>query len=250
MLGLKNTILGKDRAEPNTPKAEEVGKGNELAYTELCCCLDDNTLMPILYKALINFIYFTMILKHCFISEEKTHIVGLYMELTNIVKTGGEEIVDYLTPVEKLIAALSRAKEMLSDALLGTMVLKGLTDEYDPFRVHVTQMREALTFKEFKARLRSFECMLCHGNRPCEDKVMVTKHKNIQPNEEKKKKEGKYFNENCFLCVKNGYQARDYRYQKKKNQRNYKQPSIGTRDNSKTSTLTEFVSRWQSGTRS
>lgn len=40
----------------------------------------------------------------------------------------GEELADYLVHVEKTVAALNRAKESLSDALLVAMVLKGLTD--------------------------------------------------------------------------------------------------------------------------
>lgn len=80
-----------------------------------------------------------------------------------------EEVADYLARVEKIMAALKRAKGNLSDTLLVAMVLKGLTDEYNPFSVHVTQTREALTFTEFKSRLRSFECTLRYRSRPRED---------------------------------------------------------------------------------
>uniref|UniRef100_A0A1A8PPT4 Retrovirus-related Pol poly from transposon TNT 1-94 n=1 Tax=Nothobranchius rachovii TaxID=451742 RepID=A0A1A8PPT4_9TELE len=233
-LGLKDTILGKDRAAPNTPEAVEVGKRNELAYAELCCCLDDKTLMLILYEAPDNGEKSLEILRRHFESEEKPRIVGLYTELTNVVMAPGEELVDYLTRVEKIIAALNRAKETLSDALLVAMVLKGLTEEYDPFTVHVTQTRDSLTFNEFKARLRSFECTLRYRNRPRADEVMVTKHKNVQPKE--KIKQGKHFDGECFICEKVGHRARDCRLKKKSN---WKQSSTVTRDNSKASTVTE-----------
>lgn len=52
-----------------------------------------------------------------------------------MVMAPGEMLVDNLTRVEKITTALNRAKEMLSDALLVAMVLKGLTEEYDLFTV-------------------------------------------------------------------------------------------------------------------
>lgn len=128
----------------------------------------------------------------------------------------GEALADYLARVEKMVAALNRAKETLSDALLVAMVLKGLTDDYNPFSVHVTQTRETLTFNEFKARLRSFECMLHYCSRPRTDEVTTTNYKASKP---KFKEERKYFNGECFICEKMGHKAKDCRNKDKKTQR-------------------------------
>lgn len=166
-IGLKDAILGTELAAgANAQEVVEVGRKNELAYAELCGCLDDKTQTLILYEAPDDGKKSLEILRHQFESEEKPRIVGLYTELTNVLMADGEELADYLARVEKIVAALNRAKETLSDALLMAMVLKGLTDEYNPFSVHVTQTRESLTFTEFKARLRSFECTQRYRNRP------------------------------------------------------------------------------------
>lgn len=139
-----------------------------------------------------------------FESEEKPQIVGLYTDLTNVLMANGEELADYLARVEKLVVALQRAKENLSDALLVAMVLKGLTDEYKPFSVHVTQTREVLTFAEFKTRLRSFEYTLRYRSRPRPDEVMTAKSFKPKP------KDKKYvFDGECFICEKVGHKARD-----------------------------------------
>ncbi|XP_035993961.1 uncharacterized protein LOC118563431 [Fundulus heteroclitus] len=95
------------------------------------------------------------------------------------------------------------------------MVLKGLTDDYNPFSVHVTQTKETLTFNEFKARLRSFECTLRYRSRPRTDEVMTANYKASKP----KLKEKKYFNGECFICEKMGHKAKDCRNKEKKTQR-------------------------------
>ena len=149
--------------------------------------------------------------------KKKTRIVGLYSELTNMLMADGEELADYLARFEKIVVALNRAKETLSDALLVAMVLKGLTDEYNPFSVHLTQTKETLTFTEFKTRLRSFECTLRYCNKPRTDEVMMAKHKAPRPSY--KARDEKYFNGECFICEKVGHRARDCRSKEKKNLR-------------------------------
>lgn len=148
----------------------------------------------------------------------------------------GEELADYLTRVEKIVAALNRAKETLSDALLVAMVLKGLTDEYNPFSVHVTQTKEKLTFTDFKSRLRSFECTLRYRSRPRTDEVMNV---NYRSKPKFKDKEKKYFNGECFICEKVGHKARDCRYKDKKMQRSFPRAANSVQGSNKVATITD-----------
>ncbi|XP_078801721.1 uncharacterized protein LOC111947334 [Oryzias latipes] len=230
-LGLKEAIIGSQQAGAADPEA---GRKNELAYAELCGCLDDKTLMLILYEAPDDGKKSLEILRRHFESEEKPRIVGLYTELTNVLMADQEELADYLARVEKIVAALNRAKETLSDALLVAMVLKGLTDEYAPFSVHVTQTREVLTFSEFKARLRSFECSLRYRSRPRADEVMTVNYKAKQT---KPRNNEKYFNGECFICEKVGHKAKDCRSKAKKPQRNFR-PAY-TQNSNKMAILTD-----------
>lgn len=85
---------------------------NGLAYAELCGCLDDKMLMLILYEAPDDGKKSLEILRRHFESEEKTRI----------------ELADDLLRVEKIVAALNRAKETLSDSLLEAIVLNDSDD--------------------------------------------------------------------------------------------------------------------------
>lgn len=134
-----------------------MGRENELAYAELCSCLYDQTL---------TLIYSLEILRCDFESEEKPQIVRLYTELTNLLMTDGEQLADYLAHVEKIVAALNRTLRL-------AMMFKGLTDEYNPFSMHVTQTSEALIFAEFRTRLRCFECTLRYRSIPRSDEIMI-----------------------------------------------------------------------------
>ncbi|KAF7214567.1 putative LOC107376767-like protein [Nothobranchius furzeri] len=214
-IGLKEVILGRQLATGanDAQEAAEFGRKNELAYAELCGCLDDKTPTLILYEAPDDGKKSLEILRHHFESEEKPQIFGLYTELNNVQMANGEELADYLARVEKIVDALNRAKETLSDALLVAMVLKGLTHEYDLFSVHATQTRETLTFAEFKARLRSFECTLRYRGKPRSDEVMAASYKTSKP---KFTKEKRYFYGECVICEKMGHKARDCRDKNKK----------------------------------
>lgn len=98
--------------------------------------------------------------------------------------------------------------------LLVAMVLKGLTDDYNPFSAHVTQTREKLPFTEFKTQLRLFECTLRYQNKTQSDEVMTTKYKVSRPKHNAK--EERYFNRELLICEKVGQKARDCRNKDKK----------------------------------
>lgn len=69
----------------NTQEAVEMGRKNELAYTEMCGCLDDKMLTLIQYEAPDDGKKSLEILRCHLESEEKSCIVGLYTELTNVL---------------------------------------------------------------------------------------------------------------------------------------------------------------------
>ena len=59
---------------------------------------------------------------------------------------------------------MQEADEVISNALLIAMVLKGLTSDYDTFTTVITQRKKQITFVEFKGRLQSHkERAKAHG---------------------------------------------------------------------------------------
>ncbi|CAB3995742.1 myosin heavy fast skeletal muscle [Paramuricea clavata] len=90
---------------------------------------------------------------------------------------------------------LRNAEEAISDALLITMVLKGLPREYDTFATIVVQREKQMTFAEFKSTLRSHEeSAKTHGGKAASvgENIMLTKQK---------------FDGNCFKCGRKGHKS-------------------------------------------
>ena len=77
--------------------------------------------------------------------------------MTSLVKIPSESVTDYVIRAENFATGLRNAGEEVSDGLLVSMVLKGLTSEYKPFEVVVTQSEKDMTLLEFKVALRNFE---------------------------------------------------------------------------------------------
>ncbi len=84
----------------------------------------------------------------------KPRIITLYTELTSLKKQENETIVDCVIRAERSATALREADEVISDALLIAMVLKGLPSEYNTFATVVVQREKQMNFAEFKSALR------------------------------------------------------------------------------------------------
>ena len=64
-----------------------------------------------------------------------------------------ESVAGYIIRAEKIITALQRAKEKLSDSILIAMLLKGLPEKINPFSIYVNTSNEDM----FKVALKQFE---------------------------------------------------------------------------------------------
>ena len=97
------------------------------------------------------------ILKDYHAGCSKPRIVILYNELTTLQKLSSESITDYIIRAETSATALRSADEIVSDALLVAIVLKGLPNECKSFIAVVTQPGTVHCLQNFKQALRSFE---------------------------------------------------------------------------------------------
>ena len=96
---------------------------------------------------------------------------------------------------EKSATALRDAEEVISDALLIAMVLKGLPTEYNTFATVIVQREKQMTFAEFKSALRSHEesaKTLDAKTANANENVMFAKQK---------------FDGNCFKCGRKGHKS-------------------------------------------
>lgn len=78
-------------------------------------------------------------------------------------------VTDYIIRAETMFTSLRAADEHISDGLQIAMVVKGLRDSYKPFVVHITQANDAVTFSEFKTKLRSYESTERYGRSDAND---------------------------------------------------------------------------------
>ena len=90
---------------------------------------------------------------------------------------------------------LRDAEEVISDALLIAMVLKGLPTEYNTCATVIVQREKQMTFAEFKSALRSHEesaKTLDAKTANANENVMFAKQK---------------FDGNCFKCGRKGHKS-------------------------------------------
>lgn len=69
----------------------------------------------------------------------KPSIISLYTELTSFQKSGCESVTKCVIWAETAITALRKAGEILSDALLVAVVVKGLQEFFRAFAIPFTQ---------------------------------------------------------------------------------------------------------------
>ena len=157
-LDLKRTITSESlTSEAGEDEVEEDRQKNEKAYAELIQFLDDKSLSLIIRDAADNGREALKILRNEYASHSKPKIVSLYTQLTMIEMAENESVTSYIIIAEKIITALQRAKEKLSDSLLIAMLLKGLPEEFKPFSIYVNTSAEDMSLGQFKVALKQFE---------------------------------------------------------------------------------------------
>ncbi|KAJ8043989.1 hypothetical protein HOLleu_11322 [Holothuria leucospilota] len=93
---------------------------------------------------------------HCQ-GNTKPKAISLYMQLINIQMKKNENVTSYRIRAEKIIGALGRAKEVPSEKLLISILLKVLPPKYRQFSIHVTQSSEDVSLSKFKVASKGFE---------------------------------------------------------------------------------------------
>ncbi|KAJ8049325.1 hypothetical protein HOLleu_02025 [Holothuria leucospilota] len=72
-----------------------------------------------------------------------------------------ENVTSYIIRAEKIIGPLERAKEVPSEKLLISILLKGLPPTYRQFSIHVPQSSEDISLSKFTVALKGFEETEC-----------------------------------------------------------------------------------------
>ena len=136
------------------------------------------------------------ILRQHYQGKGKPRVIALYTELTSLKKRENESVVDYMLRAEKSATGQLRdAEEVISDAILIAMVLKGLPSEYNTFATVIVQREKQMTFAEFKSALRSHEEST---------KALDTKTANANENVMFAKQR---IGGNCFKCGRKGHKS-------------------------------------------
>mgnify|MGYP002803371089 CR=1 FL=1 len=171
-------------SEKDPPDAERQAD----AFAVLVQCLDDRSLSLVIRDARDDGRKALEILRQHYQGKGKPRVIALYTELTSLKKRENEPVVDYMLRAEKSATALRDAEEVISEALLIAMVLKGLPSEYNTFSTVIVQREKQMTFAEFKSALRSHEESA---------KTLDTKTANANENVMFAKQK---FDGNCFKC--------------------------------------------------
>ena len=165
------------------------------AFAELVQCLDYRSLSLVIRDARDDGRKALEILRQHYQGKGKPRVIALYTELTSLMKKQNESVVDYMLRAEKSATALRDAEEVISDALLIAMVLKGLPTEHNTFATVIVQREKQMTFAEFKSALRSHEesaKTLDAKTANANENVMFAKQK---------------FDGNCFKCGRKGHKS-------------------------------------------
>ena len=125
--GLKETILPSSTTVDSTK--------NEKAYAELVMLLDEKSLYMIMTDAIDDDRKALEILRDHYKGTGKPRILTLYNNLCNVKYIPDQGLTEYISRAERLASSQKNANETVSDSLLISMVLKGLTVSYNSFIV-------------------------------------------------------------------------------------------------------------------
>ena len=179
-------------------------------------CLDDRSLSLIIREAKDDGRKALKVLREHYQGNGKPRVIALYTELTSLRKGENETTTDYIIRAETAATALKTVKEVISDGLLISMVLKGLPRNYKTFSTVVIQREKQMTFSEFKTALRNYEekekSYNSHDN---QDNVMFSKQR---------------FTGKCFKCDKQGHKSTECRMKTEKWCVKYRSKTHNTKD--------------------
>ena len=146
-------VAVKQEGERDPPDADK----NAKVFAELVQCLDDRSLSLVIREANNDGRKALAVHREQYQSKGKPRIIALYTEPTSLQMKTDETSTDYILRAEKAAASLKATGEVISDGLLVSMALKGLSEVYKTFSTVISQRDPQVTFSEFKIPLRNFE---------------------------------------------------------------------------------------------
>ena len=187
----------------NQPSAEK----NEQAFAELIQFLDERSFSLVMRDARDDGREVFRILREHYARSGKPRIITLYNQLTTLQKRDSETMTDYILRAETASKVLKTAEEIVSDALLVAIVLKGLPDDYRAFVAVINQSDTVQNFQKFKQALRNFEET---------EKTRISKRSDDNSIFKAKVDCPKAKSFNCYNCGLVGHKAADCRKLKEK----------------------------------
>ena len=156
LMDLKRTIVSVQEGGFEEWEVDE--DKNERAFSVLIQCLDKRSLGLVMRDGKNSGRKSLSILRKHYAGDGKPRVMVLYTQLSSLEKNTNETVTDYILRAEVISTSLKSAGEPgVTDAMLISMVLKGLPSEYKQFSVVVMQSDKVYTFQEFKVALRNFE---------------------------------------------------------------------------------------------
>ena len=131
---------------------------NKMVFACLVQFLDDKSISIILRDAKNNGRKALQVLRNHYLGASKPRIISMYHELTTLKLENSETVTDFLLRGETTSTRLNEAGEKVSDALLISMILKGLPDSFKSFSSVILQQDiDNMSFSKFKNALKNYE---------------------------------------------------------------------------------------------
>ena len=201
-----------------TNEQDKWDKENAKVFAELIQCIDDRSLSLIMRDARKDGKKALQILRGHYLGKSMSRIIAQYSTLIGLKLGSDESVTDYLIKAENACSALKASEEKVSEGLLISLLLRGLTPEYSTFSEIVAQ-KENMTFTEFKAALRSFEERKQMGDNTGRDSDSVMKlatQPRVPLRGQSRDVRDEKGDMKCFICDKNGHKAFECPNKKKK----------------------------------